>query len=380
MDLGRALAQAGSADIPRIATGGIIALSGNAGGSGKSLLAANLAALLGIVCERRVVLVDLDLINASLHDTLGLVVPPGAGLDALHTAATPLVREAVRHATAGRPRLDTGQEDPLARLAAREAVTTLDLSPYLIRYPHGNPFGPRIDVLTGVTSMAAADRVAGVGDTLDALIHLLRARYDDVIMDLGTDTTNAIHEGLAARADLLLVVTWPTPDGIERVATHHARMVRATGLDLARCRLVINHVPSDATAMIPPMQIVARMSEAGPIQSAGIIAQDVDLVGRARLADPDQPLVPVLLPDRAARRSRFVCGLEDLVAHVRPDVLPRRETTAEMLMRRLTGWFAGERGPQLVNRLRPLFPATGRRATGDEDAGDRVMNRRAEEA
>ena len=241
------MVQVGVPGLPRTVTGGTIALTGNAGGAGKSQLAANLAATLGILGERRVALVDLDPINASLHDTLGLVVPPGKGLDALHAAAAPLVREAVRHATAERAHHGHGQDNPLARVAAQEAVAALDPAPYLLRFPQDSAHSPGIDVLTGVTSMAAADRVAGDLETLYALLHLLRERYDDVVLDLGTDTTTVVHEGLAARSDLLLVVTWPTPDGIERVAAHHVRLMRATGLDPARCRLVINHVPSDAS-------------------------------------------------------------------------------------------------------------------------------------
>jgi MinD-like ATPase involved in chromosome partitioning or flagellar assembly len=349
-EVGPVLAHTAAPGLPRAATGGTIALSGNAGGAGKSQLAANLATLLGVLCERRVALMDMDLINASLHDTLGLVVPPGTGLDALHAAAVPPVREAVRRATAGRRGPATGQDDPVARAAAQEAVAALDPTPYLVRYPQATALGAGIDVLTGVTSMAAADRVAGDLDVLYALVHLLRSRYDDVVIDLGTDTTTIVHEGLAARADLLLVVTWPTPDAIERVARHHAHLVRATGLDPARCRLVINHVPADATAMVPALEILARLSEAGPISVGGLIAQDIDLVGRARLADPEQPLLPVLLSDRAARRSRFVRGVEDLVEHVRPGVLPRRETLLDRLARQLGGaWSARSGRPPLAD-------------------------------
>ncbi len=376
-EMGRVLAQTAPPGLARPVAGGTIAFSGNAGGSGKSQLAANVAALLGVLCERRVVLVDMDLINASLHDTLGLVVPAGKGLDALHTAASPLVRDAVRQATAGRPRLDTGQEDPLARAAAQEAVAGLDLTPYLLRYPRGTTGQAGLDVLAGVTSMAAADRVAGDMATLHTLLHLLRERYDDVVIDLGTDTTNAVHEGLAARADLLLVVTWPTPDSIERVAAHHTRLLRAIGLDPARCRLVVNHVPADASAMVPPLHILARLSEAGPLASAGIVAQDVDLVGRARLANPEQPLVPVLLPGRAAQRSRIVRGLEDLVEHIRPGALPRRNSSLDILAQRLAVWFRrDDTWPRLPHR----FSAESKRSlSGDEGLGARVSVDRGRE-
>jgi hypothetical protein len=140
--MGPLLVQVGVPGLPRTVTGGTIALTGNAGGAGKSQLAANLAATLGVLGERRVALVDLDLLNASLHDMLGLVVPRAAGLDALHVAAAPLVREAVRHATAGRTHPERGPEDPLARAAAQEAVAALDLTPYPVRYPHGSAPGP----------------------------------------------------------------------------------------------------------------------------------------------------------------------------------------------------------------------------------------------
>jgi len=313
-------------DARSAATGGTIALVGEAGGTGKTQLAANLAAYLGVVCERHVALVDLDLLRGALHDALGLVAPPGRDLEALHAAAAPLVAAAVAALDAAR-RHATMEDDltALHRAAALDAVRVLDLAPHLIPFPRGEA-GPAVDVLLGVTTQDAGDRVAGDLLTLHALVDLLRERYDDVVLDLGTGGDLVWHEELAARADLTLVVTGPLPDTVERVARGHARLLRATGLAPERCRLVVNHAPADERALLPLHRIAGRFRDAGAPVVAGLVARDGDLVGRALLDTPDQPLLPVLLPDGAARRARFVRGIEDVVRHVRPALLPERDT------------------------------------------------------
>lgn len=320
------LVQAGPLGSARsAATGGTIALVGEAGGTGKTQLAANLAAYLGVVCERRVALADLDLLRSSLHDTLGLVVPPGRDLEALHAAATPRVTSAVAALDEGRQPATTEVDmTALSRAAALDAVRGLDLAPYLVPFPRGEA-GPAVDVLLGVTTPDGGERVAGDLLTLHALVDLLRERYDDVVLDLGSGGDLVWHEELATRADTVLVVTGPLPDTVERVARGHARLLHATGLAPGRCRLVVNHAPADERALLSLHRITGRFHEAGGIAVAGVIAHDGDLVGRARLADPDQPLLPVLLPDGSARRSRFVRGIEDVVRHIRPGLLPERQ-------------------------------------------------------
>jgi len=318
------------------ATGGTIALVGEAGGTGKTQLAANLAAYLGVLCERHVALVDLDLLCGALHDTLGFGAPAGRDLEALHTAASLRVTAAVaaldeaRHPAA----VATTEGDLLAlhRATALGVVRAIDLAPYLIPYPRGGT-GLAVDVLLGVTTPDAGERVAGDLLTLHALVDLLRERYDDVVLDLGTGGDLVWHEELAARADTILVVTGPLPDTLERVARGHARLMRTTGLAPERCRLVVNHAPADERALLPLHRIESRFRDAGAPALAGVVAHDGDLVGRARLADPDQPLLPVLLPDGAARRSRFTHGIEDTLRHVRPGLLLETETRLSTRLR-----------------------------------------------
>ncbi len=348
------------------ATGGTIALVGEAGGTGKTQLAANLAAYLGVVCERRVALVDLDLLRGALHDALGLVAPPGRDLEALHGAAAPLVAAAIATLDEGR-RHSTTEEDLMAlyRAAALDATRALDLAPYFVPFPRAGA-GPAVDVLLGVTTPDAGDRVAGDLLTLHALVDLLRERYDDVVLDLGTGGDLVWHEELAARADLVLVVTGPLPDTVERVARGHARLLRATGLAPERCRLVVNHAPADERALLPLHRIAGRFRDTGAPVVAGLVAHDGDLVGRALLETPDQPLLPVLLPDGTARRARFVRGIEDVVRHVRPGLLPERDIG---LTTRLRGFIdmtlavlratSASRTAFVVEGLTPLEGGTG---------------------
>lgn len=319
----------GGGELLRAASGGgTIALTGGIGGSGKTTIACNLAALLAVVCERRVLLMDLDPINASVHRKLGLEVAPDRGLELLHAAASPLVR----HALGGRGRMEAGRDDPVGHAAADEALASFDLGPYLVPYPATTPTGHRLDVLPGVLSPRAAARLAEDPETLHALVRLARSRYDDVILDLGTETATTLHEGLAARADRVLVVTWPMPDGVEMVAERHRALQRATHLPAERCQLVINHAPGSAAAMLPPLEIVTRVRAAGLLSSAGIVPHDGNLVGEARLAGEETPLLPVLRSDRAARTSAFVRSIEEIASHVRPGVLPQRAGGLEIAL------------------------------------------------
>src|SRR5207245_8911625 len=55
-----------------------------------------------------------------------------------------------------------------------------------------------------------------------------RARHDAVRRDLGTETAATLHEGPDARADRVLVVTWPMPDSVDMVGQRHRALQRPT--------------------------------------------------------------------------------------------------------------------------------------------------------
>jgi len=337
----------------RAAGGGTIGFCGAANGSGKTLVAANVAAHLGLLAERRVALLDLDPYNAGLHHALGLRVPGGRGLEALHAAAAPLVREATRRMLGRATNEDgmaahpvTARERAAVHAAADDALDGFDLARYCVPYPSAPAAGRAIDALPGVVDVAEADRIAHDTETLHALVRQFARRYDDVLLDLGTEATNVVYTELAARADQLVFVTWPWPGSVTAVAAAYARLLAETGYPAARCRLVVNHAPADARAMIDPGEVMRLMEPAGMPTLGAVIPHDGDLVGRARLDDPAYPLLPVLLPDRAARKSMFVASIDELVIRLRPAVTapPSRR---EGLTTRLVALFTPAPSPPL---------------------------------
>ncbi len=339
----------------RAAGGGTIGFCGAAGGAGKTLIAANVAASLGLLAERRVALLDLDPYNPGLQDALGLDVPAGRGLDALHVAAAPLVREATVRMLGRRANDDgaparpvTAQERAAVHAAADDALDGLDLARYCVPYPAAAApaAGRAVDVLSGVNDVSEADRIAGDTETLHALVRQFARRYDDVLLDLGTEATNVVQTEVASRADQLVFVTWPFPGSVTAVAAAYARLLAETGYPATRCRLVVNHAPANARAMVDPEDILRQMESVGMPSPGAVIPHDGDLVGRARLDDPAYPLLPVLLPDRAARGSMFVASIEELVKRLRPGLMGPRSRRGGLITR--LGTVFGAASPRQV--------------------------------
>lgn len=337
----------------RAAGGGTIGFCGAAGGAGKTLLAANVAASLGLLAERRVALLDLDPYNPGLQGALGLDIPAGRGLDALHVAAAPLVREATVRMLGRRANDDgapahpvTAQERAAVHAAADDALDGVDIARYCVPYPAAPAVGRAVDVLPGVNDVSEADRIAGDTETLHALVRQFARRYDDVLLDLGTEATNVVQTEVAARADQLVFVTWPLPGSVTAVAAAYARLLAETGYPAARCRLVVNHAPANARAMVDPEDILRQMEPAGMLMLGAVIPYDGDLVGRARLEDPVYPLLPILLPDRAARGSMFVASIEELVTRLRPGLAGQRSGRGG-LVTRLAAVFASASPPRV---------------------------------
>src|SRR5207248_3063706 len=82
------------------------------------------------------------------------------------------------------------------------------------------------------------------GHTEDAqVLPAARVGYDEVILGLGTEMAATLHEGLAARADRVLVVTWPMPNTVDMVAQRHRALQHTAHLWAERCHLVINPTP-----------------------------------------------------------------------------------------------------------------------------------------
>lgn len=290
--------------------GRAIVVRSDKGGVGKSGFAVNLACALVIRGGRRVLLIDLDIAGASLHTLLGLPVSPSRGLTPLHAE--------LRGWPEGEP-LDLGPyvvEYP-PRAAAREdhgGVTRED--PALENGAEPGQDGATLHLLMGPHDRGAAKDLASDDRALRMLLTAARGRYDDVIIDIGTDVTSHHHLLYASLADWVLIVVEPTDDALTRCADGQKQVMNTTSLAAARCRLVVNRV-ADARHELVLADIKDRLAGIGVL---GLLPEDTR---RWRLS-MRRHLPWILSPERADRTSALVGAMEEIVTRLTPGVLPPR--------------------------------------------------------
>jgi len=170
------------------------------GGAGKTTLACNLAALLGVLCQRKTLLVDANM--AGGHVWLHMGLQPRDNIYGLAT----LFRA-------------NGN-----RLQPRDLASQVA------------PYGRALDVLVGIARVeqAGSEELRGDQGTafMNALMELARRQYDFVIVDLGTSPNVAVHLAALQRADRVLLVV--TPDRTALVDARNTVETLVTGLGFAR--------------------------------------------------------------------------------------------------------------------------------------------------
>jgi len=268
--------------------GRVIAVRGSKGGVGKTEVALALALALGVRGGRRVLLVDMDLAGPTVARRLGLPREADRGMDALYPA-----------------------------LRGRAADPPLDLRPYLITYtlPSQGRAGTAggVDVLAGPEDPGMSERLSADGDALRTLLAAARAGYDDVLLDLGNlsaDVPNPAHMLLAARADRVLVVTDATPEAMEFTAAGQARLRNATGLDMARCALIVNRVTRGSA-----LDLTQLSERCGGAPVIGLLPEDRPVVERSR----SRGLPWILSSEPSALRR----ALEAVAEELTPGLLTR---------------------------------------------------------
>lgn len=173
--------------VPPSACPEIWAVGGGKGGTGKTLVCANLAVRLA-QCGERVVAVDADLGGANLHTALGLGAPELTLSDFLHRRVQNLEEAA----------LPTGI--------------------------------PNLRLLSGARNSMDADSLSFFQKER-LLRHLRRLDADRVLIDLGAGTSLAVLD-LFAAADVPVVVALPEPTSVENLyrflkAAFFRRLARA---------------------------------------------------------------------------------------------------------------------------------------------------------
>ncbi len=197
----------------------VIALWGTGGGVGKTSLALNLAAALGVHAKRSTLLMDLDMTRGALAPRLGL--HPERNLFALFNALLP---------------------DYLRAQAATCPPTALKDKVQL----WGSARASKLDCLGGLPAMHIAglplfrEDPARTQALLRAILDTAHKQYDFVVLDLGPDINHDIHFAALDAADLVLTVVRPDLADIHSTAQTVPRLKQAFGEDIGKFELVIN--------------------------------------------------------------------------------------------------------------------------------------------
>jgi hypothetical protein len=188
-----------------------------------------------------------------------------------------------------------------------------------------------------------------------------------------------LHEGLAARADRVLVVTWPMPDSVDMGAQRHRALQCTAHLPAERCHLAINPTLRHVAAMRPPLEIIAPVRSAGILLSPRIVLRDGNLGGDARLRTEEAPLLPVLRSDRAACTNLFVRSIERIIATVRPGMLPARARGIAVILRRTQRRLPPAGRCVAAQAARPnSFPRSGSGGARERDSQLSTMSQRSQ--
>jgi hypothetical protein len=221
----------------------------------------------------------------------------------------------------------------------------------------------------------------GPTETEDAqVLPAARARYDDVIPGLGTEMAATLPEGLAARADRVLAVTWPMPDSVDMGAQCHRALQRTAHLPAEPCHLVITPTPRHGAAtMRPPLEIITCVRSAGILSSPAMVPRDDLLGGDARLGAEEAPLLPLPRSDRVACTNVFACAIKGIVATGRPGLLPARARGIAVILRRMLRNLPSAGRCVAAQVARPnSFPTSGSGGARERDSQLPPMSQRSQ--
>ena len=213
----------------------VIAVWSAKGGVGKTTVAENLAMLLGVVSNRKTILLDANMAGGNAHIHLRLAPQRNiAGLAHLFQAQ--------------------GSLDPKTVLG------------YL------TPFRQNLSVLVGIPrqflSGESCFQGAQGGQFISTLIQTLHSMSDFVVMDLGQDANNAVHLQALLQADQILVVV--NSEKASLLDTHEVleTLWQHAHIDRARCRLVLNRFHPEHGLHRKEIVDVMKLPEVGVIPEA----------------------------------------------------------------------------------------------------------------
>ncbi len=197
----------------------VIALWGTGGGVGKTSLAINLAAALGVIAMQDTLLMDLDMTRGAVAPRLGLSTDNN-----IYGLINTLLPEYLRTRNASCP--------------PQTLKTKVQL--------WNTKLASKLHCLSGIAAM----HIAGQAEFRDdphrtqaltrAIIDTAHKQYDFVIIDLGPDINNDVHFAALDAADLVLTVVRPDVADMHSTGQTVPRLKQTFGEDIGKFELVIN--------------------------------------------------------------------------------------------------------------------------------------------
>jgi len=247
-----------------------IAVFSPKGGDGKTLLATNLAAALGVLAMRPTIVIDCD-VKADVHTVLGLNERKN-----LFSLAEPMLAPFLRDVSGRNGQLNVS----LQRL---QEFTT--------------PYGPRsrskLDILIGLPRLPMAGlevftrQPKRVDELLGNIIDTASRHYDFTILDTGPDLNQPWHWAPLRKADLVLVLVTPTEHSIRSLRNVMEPMAKELGAE--RFELVINRWDEGYGVRQADIVEVVGLKKFGSIPEGGVIC--------GRSINTHRPLVLESPPD-----------------------------------------------------------------------------------
>jgi pilus assembly protein CpaE len=185
------------------------------GGAGKTTLACNMAVLLGVLCQRRTLLLDANMNGG--HVWLHMNLKNRAG------NLYGLARTFVENGNQLLPR---------------------DLAGQVL------PYGQALDVLLGIARVEQAGGEELRGDQggafTNALLDLARRQYDFIVIDLGSSPNVAVHLAALQKADRVLLVVTPDRTALVDARNTVETLVKSMGFAREHFWLVVNMYSEEA--------------------------------------------------------------------------------------------------------------------------------------
>ena len=245
-------------DIAPTRRGKVFAVTGTTGGVGATTLAVNLAVGLSEELDRKVILVDMDLVRGDVDHML-----------------------------------DLKPQNSLATVA--QNLDRLDLA-LLARFL--TPYSDRLHVLPAPVRQDRSDMITA--DMMRRVLQLLRANFSHVVIDLGRVLSERHWATMEACDQVLIVTRRDVP------ALHHTARIRdewtRRGMDIAKAGLVLMNHPCDE-----PSLLSQQASDALATTFVCELAEDLRSATKAR--SEGKPLVEMFPRSKLTRDIKDLCGL-----------------------------------------------------------------------